>query len=138
MPRIELGFNAETLLSGLENAKARKLREINDACDKTLGMLTETYPNAELLTFDQQKAEALARQSNPNAECPLLTPLATARGISLDELCRRVLAKAAAFSAASGHVIGQRQAKEDALDACTTIDQVEAIQTNYTLPGGEA
>ncbi len=43
--------------------------------------------------------------------------LAAGRGITLDDLVQRVIAKHTAFSELSGYVIGQRQALEDRLDA---------------------
>lgn len=135
MPKIENGVHNKTMLAGLANAKAFKLAEINDRCEAALQGLTATYPDTERLTFDQQKQEAEARQADASAVCPLLAPLAVARGISLDDLCNRVLLKAAAFSAASGAIIGQRQAMEDYLDACTTVAEVQEIEVSYALPG---
>lgn len=135
MPKINYGFNEGTMLSGLANARAKKLQEINEKCEAMLKALTATYPDVELLTFDQQKEEAKAHQGDPAADCPLLAPLAVARGISMDDLCNRVLLKAAAFSAASGAIIGQRQAMEDYLDACTTVAEVQEIEVSYALPG---
>lgn len=132
MPKIENGVNATTMLAGLENAKKAKLDEINVACEVSMHSLTATYPDTERLTFDQQKAEALAYQADNNAECPMLRPLAEARGIDMDELCSRVLAKAAAFSAAVGLLMGERQRMEDSLDACNTIADVQAITVAYS------
>ncbi len=135
MPKCNTGVNPETMLSGVEHAKAQKLAEINEQCDAMLGGLTKSYPGSELLTFDQQKAEAEAYLADNTTHCPLLAPLAAARGIELEDLCTRVIAKATAFSAASGAIIGQRQKFEDLLGACTTIDQVAAIEVSYALPG---
>lgn len=138
MPKTENGVHSKTMLAGLANAKALKLAEINDKCEAALQGLTATYPDTERLTFDQQKQEAEARQADATAACPLLTPLAEARGIALDDLCGRVLAKATAFSAASGALIGQRQRMEDALDACTSVEEAQALSVSYSLPGGAA
>ena len=138
MPRSNQGVNPETWLSGVEHAKAQKLAEINDRCDMMLGVLTKSYPGSELLTFDQQKTEAEAYLSDQSKPCPLLAPLAQARGIELQDLCNRVIVKATAFSAASGEIIGQRQKFEDMLDACTTPEQVAAIEVSYALPGAGA
>lgn len=132
MPKIENGVNAATMLGGLENAKKLKLAEINDACETAMQALTATYPDTERLTFDQQKAEALAYQADNNADCPMLRPLAEARGMSMDELCGRVLAKAAAFSAAVGRLMGERQRMEDALDACGNVAEVEAVSVAFS------
>lgn len=111
----------------LEEAKAAKLAEINTAANKTLAALTTTYPDREISTFDKQEAEARAYMADPEAPTPLLSALAKARDIDMDELIKRVIAKADAFAAASGYIIGQRQALEDQLDACRTVKEVQNI-----------
>lgn len=120
----------------LEQTKAAKLSEINKAADAAIATLTATYPDREISTFDKQESEARAYAADPTASTPLLSALAQARGIPLDELVRRVLAKADAFAVASGSIIGQRQALEDWLDACTTLEEVQGITVNISMPGG--
>ena len=48
-----------------------------------------------------------------------------------------MLAKADAFAVASGSIIGQRQALEDRLDVCTTVEEVQSIAVNIVMPGEE-
>ena len=120
----------------LEQTKAAKLSEINKAADAAIATLTATYPDRELTTFDKQEAEARAYAADATASTPLLSALAEARGISLPDLVERVLAKADAFAVASGSIIGQRQALEDRLDACTTLEEVQGITVNISMPGG--
>ena len=127
------GYAVGPELKTLDEVKAEKLAEINEKCDAALKAMTPTYPDRELLTFDQQKQEALAYTSDPSSPCPLLSPLAAARGISLELLCQKVIAKATAFSAISGALIGQRQAYEDQLELCETKEAVAAIQPAYSL-----
>ena len=122
----------------LQEAKAAKLAEINTAADKSIAALTATYPDREIATFDKQEAEARAHAVDPTASTPLLSALSQARGVPLDELARRVLVKADAFAVASGSIIGQRQALEDRLDACTTVEEVEALAVTIAMPGEEA
>ena len=121
----------------LEEVKTAKLSEINAAADRAIATLTATYPDREISTFDKQEAEARAYAADPTASTPLLSALAQARGIPLDELVRRVLAKADAFAVASGSIIGQRQALEDRLDVCTTVEEVQSIAVNIVMPGEE-
>lgn len=119
----------------LEEARAAKLTEINSACDAILNTAVLTYPETEVLTFDQQTSEAKAYQASGNAsDAPLLSALAAGRGIRLDDLVQRVMAKHTAFSALSGYVIGQRQALEDRLDASTTVEEIEAITVEIAVP----
>lgn len=110
-----------------KEAKAAKLSEINKAADKIMAALISTYPDREISTFDKQEAEARAYMADPTAPTPLLSALAKARGLSMDELVKRVIAKADAFAAASGYIIGQRQTLEDQLDTCKTLEEVQSI-----------
>lgn len=110
-----------------KESKAAKLSEINKAADKIMAALISTYPDREISTFDKQEAEARAYMADPEAPTPLLSALAKVRGISIDELVKRVIAKADAFAAASGYIIGQRQALEDQLDTCKTLEEVQSI-----------
>lgn len=120
----------------LEEVKAAKLSEINAAADRAIATLTATYPDREISTFDKQESEARAYAADPTASTPLLSALAEARGISLPDLVERVLAKADAFAVASGYIIGQRQALEDRLDACKTLEEVRSIFAIIIMPDG--
>ena len=137
---IEQGYDGAWYEKGharqrpLEEARADKLTEINSACDAILNAATATYPETEVLTFDQQLIEAQAYTADDTAAVPLLRALAAARGIELDDLVQRVIAKSNAFTQLSGYIIGQRQALEDRLDTCTTADEIEAITVDIPLP----
>lgn len=136
---IEQGYDGAWYEKGhapqrpLEEVRADKLTEINSACDAILNAATATYPETEVLTFDQQLIEAQAYMADDTAAVPLLSALASARGIELADLVQRVIAKSNAFTQLSGYIIGQRQALEDRLDACTTTAEVEAIEVNIRL-----
>lgn len=120
----------------LEEVKTAKLSEINAAADRAIATLTATYPDREISTFDKQEAEARAYSADPTAPTPLLSALAKARGLSMDDLVKRVLIKADTFAAASGYIIGQRQALEDRLDACKTLEEVRSIFAIIIMPDG--
>ncbi len=133
MGRIVLGLPPE---EKSQAAKDAKLAEINAAADRAMTLLTATYPEAELLTFDKQESEARAYFADPTVPTPPLSALAQARGVELPERARRGLVKADAFAVASGYIIGQRQALEDRLDVCTTLEEVQGITVNISMPGG--
>jgi len=117
----------------LESLKIAKMAEINRGYETALAALTPTYPDSERLTFDKQETEARAWTMDNAASTPLLDALATGRQMAKDELVRRVLVKADAFTLASGMLTGQRQRMEDTLDAATTFAQVQAITVAYSL-----
>lgn len=118
----------------LEEARAAKLAEINGACDTVLKTAVKSYPDTEVMTFDQQVREAQAWLADPASPVSLLASLASARGIELADLARRVMAKHQSYSVLSGAVIGQRQALEDQLDACNSIEEVNALAVNIVMP----
>ena len=118
----------------LTEAKAAKLAEINGICDSILKEAVKTYPDTEVMTFDQQVREAQSYMADPASTVSLLASLASARGIELPELVVRVMAKHEAYSVLSGAVIGQRQALEDQLDACASVEEVNALAVNIVMP----
>lgn len=111
----------------LTDVKAGKLAELATACGQRMGAIKAGYPQDEISTWDKQESEARAYTANSSAATPLLSALATARGITLADLASRVIAKADAFAAASGAIIGKRQHYEDQVAAATDAATVEAI-----------
>ena len=97
--------------------RAAKIDEINVAAGRALAVLTASYPAGEVSSWGQQIAEAEALVLDPSAPAPLLLAIAEARGIAVADLAARVRAKWSAYAAASGEIIGRRQALEDAIDA---------------------
>ena len=127
------GYDLGTELMTLEEAKAAKLAEINAACQSVLERLTLTYPERELLTFDKQEKQARDFLSGNKNDIGHITAIAQGRGITVDELAQKIVAKADAFSMASGLLIGRRQMYEDRLDAADTLEAVAAIAPEYTM-----
>lgn len=99
----------------LTNARTIKLGEINRACEAELSQLKAGYPEGEVQSWERQFAEAAAYQANSAAPTPTLDGIATARGITRDDLVGRVLVKSELFAIASGQIIGRRQMLEDAI-----------------------
>lgn len=118
----------------LDELKAAKLAEVNAAYDMAASSLVNTYPATELLTFDKQEQEARAYAADSSASTPFLAGLAKARGITLDDLVGRVIAKSDMFASAVATLTGQRQRYEDLLDATTTAEEIAAILPEYHLP----
>lgn len=111
----------------LEAVKAVKRKEINGACDVAVSALAASYPEREVLSWPQQVKEAEALAADPQASAPLLAAIAEARSLPLAELASRVLAKMASYAAASGSIIGRRQATEDLIDAAVSLEDVSSI-----------
>lgn len=111
----------------LNAAKAAKLTEINAECQKAVAALAADYPDSEVQSWPQQVKEATALAADAGADAPLLTAIATARGLPVAELASLVLDKMNAYAAASGVLIGRRQAAEDAIGAAASLEDLSAI-----------
>lgn len=118
----------------LDRARAATCAAIRDGAEAALADLRAEYGPTEVATWDQQHAEALAYQADAGADVPLLNAIAAARGMAVAELAGRVLANRSAWVAVSGHVVGQRLAYQDQLDAAETLEDVLAVVPAYTLP----
>ena len=132
------GYTVGPELLTLEELKAAKLAQINEGCQSALAALTSTYPEKELLTFERQEREARALLAGDGSDVAHITAIASGRGIPVEELARKIVAKADAFSLASGLLIGQRQKWEDMLKNAKTKEDVTAIQPVYSLPEAQA
>ena len=111
----------------LNAAKAAKLTEINAEFQKAVAALAADYPDSEVQSWPQQVKEATALAADAGVDAPLLTAIATARGLPVAELASRVLDKMNAYAAASGVLIGRRQAAEDAIGAAASLEDLSAI-----------
>ncbi len=69
-----------------------------------------------------------------------ITAIAQERGIPVEELAQKIIAKADDFALASGLLIGMRQKYEDQLNALgedATTAQIKDITVSYSLPGAD-
>lgn len=128
----------EELARALKQVKAEKLQSVNRTCDGLMKELVATYPDMEVSTFYKQEEEARVILAGETPKTNMLQMLAVERGIPLEELAQRVVAKAEGFAAATGYFMGQRQKKEDEIDAAKNVAELDAIDTQFKpLPSAE-
>lgn len=125
----------------VEALRAAKQAQIRDGAEAVLAPLKAEYGPTEIASWDQQYEEANALEANPDAPAPLVRAIAAARGMDAAALAARIRANRAAWVAISGHVVGQRLAYQDALDAAAALPDedearaaITAIVPVYTLP----
>ena len=121
----------------LETAKAIRLAEIDENCEEAMKTVVSSYPDSEKQTFPQQSAEAQAYLDDPTASVPLLLSLAMSRGMTLDEMARRVLNKHKIYSALSGKILGQRKTLQNRVKACSSLEEIEKIEATIKVPQQE-
>ena len=130
-------ISTEATKRRLADAKSSKLSAAARAAQLFIARAAglDTVPDFERATWSLQAAEAQAWAADNKKPTPVLSSIAAARGVDVNELRSKALAKAQAFTALSAHIAGQRQAFEDALNAATDLAAVDAIAINYTAPG---
>lgn len=117
----------QSYVPDLATVKQQALDELVNIFEQRAEAISGKYPWFERDTWQDQEAEALAYQADSNAPSPLLTGIATQRGITVSELAQRVIANAAAWRAAAPALCGQRQAASDQIEAAETVEQVQQI-----------
>jgi len=93
--------------------------------DRRLTILASGYTLAERETWHAQVAEANAFKSDPMAATPMLSPLAAARGMTVQEMADRVLANGTAFSSGAGAILG----------AATALIALDPIPVDFAADG---
>lgn len=106
----------------LINIYNSRLTYLNNSSSSAIQDITSKYPDFERLSWVDQESEAKAwitwnvgGQVGTEPTTPTLTPICTIRGITLEDLCSRVVTKASSYRAAVAEVIGKRQLLEDQL-----------------------
>ncbi|MGC6246340.1 hypothetical protein ACMXZD_09545 [Pasteurella multocida] len=112
----------------LNTEKTRLVLFTANKVDEMKSALLSGYPQAEIDSFYKQEKEALAYQSDKNAETPMLKIIAQTRGVPFDLLVEKVLEKSSQFSHAMGAIIGQRQKFEDRILATESIEDLDVIE----------
>ena len=72
--------------------------------------------------------------ADQDAPTPVLAGIAQARGVPLDDLRAKALAKSNAYTALTASVAGQRQALEDQIHAAETLAALNTIAITYHPP----
>ena len=122
--------------AALAAGKAAKLHEASAAAQEFINRVAglDTVPPFERDSWASQALEAQAWATDHEAATPILAGIAQARGVPLDALRERALAKSNTYTALTASVAGQRQAIEDRIRAATDLDALSAITIRYTLP----
>jgi hypothetical protein len=113
----------------LVQAKTKKLSEITNTYNVDVSNLVGNVDKFELNSWNKQEAEARAYVADNTIATPLLSGMVVTRGLgeTVADLANKIIAKADAYQKAYAAILGAYQAKQKALDAATTVDEVNAI-----------
>tara|TARA_B100000941_G_C28475662_1_gene539006 strand:- start:64 stop:810 length:747 start_codon:yes stop_codon:yes gene_type:complete len=94
--------------------------------DKAKDIVSARVGDLEQLSFEQQKKEAEAWTADNSASVPMLTTMATARGISVSDLVGKINTKVTAYNSAVATKLAEQKVLEDEVDALDTIAKAHA------------
>ena len=91
--------------------KEALIKRINQDFETKMSALVNSYPKAERDTWDIQQFEAMTYlKTKDEADTPLLNEVLKGEpdGVTLEELCNRVLAKATPFKKMAGQLLAEK------------------------------
>lgn len=116
----------------LADVKALRIKALNAEFDALIAnALGEAVPPTEMLTWEAQERESNAfLNSNPRNEslAPTMAGIATARGVDLEVLCRKCVAKSEQYRNFSATMIGKRQKFQNAIESAKTQEEVWNVE----------
>ena len=125
--------NPQAALAAAKTAKLHAAASAAQAFIEAVAGLNGV-PQFERDLWAAQALEAQAWAADKQASTPILAGIAQARGVPLDELRAKALAKSNAFTALTASVAGQRQAFEDQIRAADSLSSLDAIAIAYKPP----
>jgi len=111
----------------LDDLRMTKRSEVDAAYRYAISPVIDGYTEEERDSWSMQEAEARALQTDPAAPTPLLSAIATARGISVADLANIVITKAAQYATLAGTAFGTRRVLLAAITAATDSTHLDAI-----------
>ena len=115
-------MTSDDIASGLSFNKILFKKYIRDRFnDKAKDIVSARVGDLEQLSFEQQKSEAAAWTADNTASTPMLTTMATARGITVSALVSKINTKVAAYNTAIATKLAEQKGLEDEVDALDPI-----------------
>jgi hypothetical protein len=102
--------------------KNASINDIKRTFENKSKNLKASYVEGEVDSWPVQRAEALAYSADNTASTPLLSVIATNRGITVDALVTKVLAKVTSYDTAYGELLGKYRKNVEILNAIDLED----------------
>ena len=127
---VTLDADAKSVSVAIQKVIFKKM--IKDRFNQRWRILVGSTASAlEKATWEAQKSVAAAWNANnsiDSADIPVLTKIATERGITVAALVGKIDTKVAPFNLACATELAKQQKLEDSVDACTTIQQLHTFR----------
>ena len=113
----------------IDTYKAYLIKAVMDKYQGTVNRLQKHYSAYEIESFIDQRNEWRAWKADETTATPIVDTLATARGITKEELMAKIEANVLAIV----QLQGAQNALEDKIKACTTIEMLQELEAQNDL-----
>ena len=103
---------------------------LDEVYDKRLIELKLNVSEIELQSWDQQRQEAIAYANDASASTPMLSVLATSRGITVAEMVAKVQSAIDKYNADLANLLGKKQAIENEIKLCASMADCHRLMHN--------
>ena len=110
--------------------KALMRQILDDVYDKRFTQLNLAASSLEQGTWAQQKAESEAYQANNNTSTPMLSALATARGITVQAMAEKVILAVNKYNQDVSTLLASKQSVEQEIKQCVSIYDCNRLMHN--------
>jgi hypothetical protein len=117
--------------------KSAKLAEIDADFETIVAGLTAGWPTHEMQTWGKQEAEARAFTADASVVTPMLSAIASTRGLTVEQLAERVIRDANAFTAASAYYVGLRHKARQRVAAMPSNLEYHRLHELFTIKFGD-
>lgn len=117
--------------------KAAMRYMLDDVYEKRFIQERLSVTELEYSTWAQQEAEARAYQADPNVLTPMLSILASKRGISIPEMVEKVINAITSYNNKIATLLGNKQLVEKEIKECVTItdcNRLMHMRFDTTMP----
>jgi hypothetical protein len=119
--KVKYYLTDEDKQSAMQFAKHVMRYRLDEVYDKRIIQQRMNVSDLEYDSWAQQKSEAEAYIADNTASVPLLSQLATARGITVAEMAQKVVDAIAAYNVKIEELLSKKQAIETEIKACVSI-----------------
>jgi hypothetical protein len=120
-------LTAEDTANTVELMQAILRMKVDDIYDKRMLQLNMNVSALELSSWDQQKTEAARYTAGDVTSQPLLTALATARGITLEQMVDKVTTAVANYGNNIADLLARKHEVETDIKACESVADVTRL-----------
>jgi len=137
--KVKYTLTEEELQNTVKFYQALMRKMLDEVYDARFKSLNVEVSRLEQNTWPAQHEEAKAYAADNTAPTPTLSLLATARGITLEEMVAKVLAAIEAYDLKVAQLLASKQVVESEIKALTTMDDCYILfhnRFNYHAPYG--